>query len=324
MWRKVKVADKPRVLVLMTTCNGQAYLNQQLKSILGQRGVEVTLRVSDDCSTDNTYRILETFASEHSNIELRYNAQNKGVIRNFMDLVYTAEADDFDYFAFADQDDVWHANKLIVASQHISSNTSRPELYYADVRNIDEHGRTLGFEYQPYEVCAEHPASLLLVQNWCLGCTTLMNGALVKLLRAHPVYDFGRMYDAWVHAVCLYCGGYVYHDLGHHYVNRRITGHNTVGLMNVERTRGFVAKKALGWLAHGNPEVSQKHTKMASALLREYHDDMLPETARLVEDVAKRQESFPARVRLWRNKDIVMPTKLRTRWLRWMVLFNRF
>lgn len=292
---------KPRILVLMTTHNGQAFLNQQLKSILGQRDVEVTLRVSDDCSTDNTYRILETFAAEHPNMELRYTGQNKGVDRNFMDLVYTAEADEYDYFAFADQDDVWHPRKLSIAAQHISANTSRPELYCADVRDIDERGKTIGFEYQPYRVCAEHPASLLLVRNWGLGCTMLMNGALVKLLRAHPVYDFGRRYDAWVHAVCLYCDGLVFSDLGHSYVKKRIVGQKP----SVEETPA-------------------QRTTMAVALLREYTDDMPSRTRVLVEDVANRQQSLAARIRLWRNGDIVAPTRWGTTRLRWKVLFNRF
>lgn len=318
------MSGKPRVLVLMTTYNGQAYVHDQIKSILGQRGVDVTLRISDDCSTDSTYRILETWAAQHDNIELVYNSENRGITRNVMDLVYSAPADEYDFFAIADQDDIWLPSKLLEASHRIFSNTSRPELYYANVRNIDERGKTISFEYAPYKVCAEHPASLLLVQNWCLGCTLLMNGALVKLLRAHPVYDFARMYDAWIHAVALYCGGFVYPDLDHHYVKRRITGGNAVGIMNQERSKSFLLKKALHWLFVRDEEVSRKHTEFAAALLREYRDDMLPETAQLVEDVATRQVSFGARWRLWRRKDICMPTKTRTHWLRWMVLLNRF
>ena len=58
------MAGVARVLVLMATHNGQEHLAEQLDSILGQEGVEVSLRISDDCSTDNTFRILETYASE--------------------------------------------------------------------------------------------------------------------------------------------------------------------------------------------------------------------------------------------------------------------
>mgnify|MGYP002869725189 CR=1 FL=1 len=236
---------EPRILVLMTTYNGRAYVAEQIDSILDQRGVEVTLCICDDCSSDDTYAVLEAAAEESPNVHIRCNSANKGVVANFMDLIYGADAQAFDYFALSDQDDIWYPDKLRCAAARIESNTSRPELYYADVHNIDERGRSLGKEYEPYQVCARAPASLLLVQNWCLGCTTLLNPALVKLLQAHPVYDFGRMYDAWIHAVALYCGGFVFSDLAHAYLDRRITGHNTVGIMNEKRSAAYLAKKAL-------------------------------------------------------------------------------
>ena len=318
------MAKAPRILVLMATFNGQSYLAEQLDSILCQEGVDVTLRISDDCSTDNTFRILETYASEHANIEIIYNTQNKGALRNFMDLVYDAPADEYDYFAIANQDDVWHLDKLAAAAAHISANTSRAELYYAGVTDVDEQGSVLGNEYLPYEVCADHTGSLLLVQNWCLGCTMLMNGALIKLLRQHPVYDFERTYDAWIHAVALYCGGYVYCDLRHSYVDRRITDSNTVGNMNEGRSRESIAKKATREPGHGAPETTEKYTKMALALLREYKQEMDSDTAKLVEAVAARRESGKARRFLFRRRDIMMTTNVHTTRLRWMVLLNKF
>lgn len=211
-----------RVLVLMATYNGQEHLAEQLDSILSQEGVEVFVRVSDDCSTDSTFRILETYASEHDNIEIIYNSTHQGKTRTIMQLVYDAPVEAYDYIALANQDDIWLSGKLAAGTDHISANTSRPELYYAGSVCIDARGRVIGDEFDGYEVCASHPGSLLLVRNWALGCTMLMNGALVKLLRHHPVFDFARSYDTWIHAVALYCDGYVFCDLPHCYVDRRL------------------------------------------------------------------------------------------------------
>lgn len=172
-----------RVLVLMATYNGQEHLAEQLDSILSQEGVEVFVRVSDDCSTDNTFRILETYASEHDNIEIIYNSTHQGKTRTIMQLVYDAPVEAYDYIALANQDDIWLSGKLAAGTDHISANTSRPELYYAGSVCIDARGRVIGDEFDGYEVCASHPGSLLLVRNWALGCTMLMNGALVKLLQ---------------------------------------------------------------------------------------------------------------------------------------------
>lgn len=139
-----------------------------------------------------------------------------------MQLVYDAPVEAYDYIALANQDDIWLSGKLAAGTDHISANTSRPELYYAGSVCIDARGRVIGDEFDGYEVCASHPGSLLLVRNWALGCTMLMNGALVKLLRHHPVFDFARSYDTWIHAVALYCDGYVFCDLPHCYVDRRL------------------------------------------------------------------------------------------------------
>ena len=314
----------PRVLVLMTTYNGSRYVAAQIDSILAQQGVDVTLRICDDCSTDGTYEIVQAYADEFENVLVKSNERNMGCNANFMNLIYDADADAYDFFAISDQDDVWRVNKLQMAAARINANTSRPELYYAGVNNVDDDGNVLGNEYAQYRTCAAKPLSVLLVQNWALGCTTLMNGALVKLLQRFQFTDFGRYYDAWIHAVAVCCGGYVYCDLSNTYIDRRISGANLVGLMNEKRSAGFIAKQAVEWFVHRDDERARKHTMMADCLRMGYADEMSPEVLQIVTDVAVREHSAAARKRLFSCKDIVMPTRAKTTWLRWMVLLNRF
>ncbi len=297
-----------RVLVLMATYNGQEHLAEQLDSILSQEGVEVFVRVSDDCSTDSTFRILETYASEHDNIEIIYNSTHQGKTRTIMQLVYDAPVEEFDYIALANQDDIWLSGKLAAGTDHISANTSRPELYYAGSVCIDARGRVIGDEFDGYEVCASHPGSLLLVRNWALGCTMLMNGALVKLLRRRPVFDFARSYDTWIHAVALYCDGYVFCDLPHCYVDRRLAPGQSV----------------LPACDDLDPELADQATTMARVLLREYERAMNPDAAKLVEAVAVRHVSAKARRFLAGRTDIMLPTNPRTSKLRWNILRSKF
>lgn len=297
-----------RVLVLMATYNGQEHLAEQLDSILSQEGVEVFVHVSDDCSTDNTFRILETYASEHDNIEIIYNSTHQGKTRTIMQLVYDAPVEAYDYIALANQDDIWLSGKLAAGTDHISANTSRPELYYAGSACIDARGRVIGDEFDGYEVCASHPGSLLLVRNWALGCTMLMNGALVKLLRRRPVFDFARSYDTWIHAVALYCDGYVFCDLPHCYVDRRLAPGQSV----------------LPACDDLDPELANQATTMARVLLREYERSMNPDAAKLVEAVAVRHVSAKARRFLAGRTDIMLPTNPRTSKLRWNILRSKF
>ena len=47
-----------KVMVLLSSYNGEKYIREQLDSILTQQGVEVTLLVREDGSSDATPRIL--------------------------------------------------------------------------------------------------------------------------------------------------------------------------------------------------------------------------------------------------------------------------
>lgn len=103
----------PRVLVLMATFNGAQWIRQQIDSILDQEAVEVRLLVSDDGSEDDTVQIVESYASRDSRVRLLPRRSGPpGVTGNFIHLFMNAQPLAGEYVAFADQDDLWHPNKL--------------------------------------------------------------------------------------------------------------------------------------------------------------------------------------------------------------------
>jgi glycosyltransferase involved in cell wall biosynthesis len=103
--------DAAQVAILMCTKNGEAFLDEQLKSIAEQTHANWTLFVSDDGSTDATGNILKRFAAIHEQKTVVRNGPGKGVCANFLSLA-TDSAIDADYFAISDQDDVWYKDKL--------------------------------------------------------------------------------------------------------------------------------------------------------------------------------------------------------------------
>ena len=121
----------PKVLVLMSTYNGERFLREQLDSILSQEGVEIILRVRDDGSKDNTCQILSDYAAKHKNIEWKA-CENVGFVKSFSALVRMAADSDSnaDYFAFADQDDIWMPQKLATACKALATkDDSKPNLF---------------------------------------------------------------------------------------------------------------------------------------------------------------------------------------------------
>src|ERR1700676_4709683 len=112
----------PNCAVLMATFNGERWLPEQLDSIRNQQQVHVRVVVSDDQSTDCTMEVLD----EHSALlpltilpaqKDRFGSAN----RNFLRLIRDADIDEAWYVALADQDDIWHPNKLARAVDRLCS-----------------------------------------------------------------------------------------------------------------------------------------------------------------------------------------------------------
>ena len=100
--------DEMKVCVLISTYNGERFLEEQIASIIAQKGVEVDILVRDDGSSDMTCSLLERWQKEG---KLKwYKGENLGFARSFMNLLKTASG--YDYYAFCDQDDIWLEDKL--------------------------------------------------------------------------------------------------------------------------------------------------------------------------------------------------------------------
>lgn len=222
-----------RVVVLLSTFNGQQYLVEQLESLLAQRSVELDILVRDDGSTDSTIEILSHY--QDRNLLRFFAGPNVGAARSFLTL--TLLAGDADYYAFSDQDDVWDSDKLSIAVDSLSrTDPGTPYLYHSAVRLVDESLQPLSGRSKPNHVT---PPNLLsaLVLNSAAGCTMVFNRALLELVRTSRSVQ-PSMHDAWILRVCMACGGGVISDRDPHlsyrqHANNAIGGaHTLIGRAN--------------------------------------------------------------------------------------------
>ena len=96
-------------LILMTSFNGEKYICEQIESICKQTLKDWHLLIRDDGSSDKTIDIIRSFMAKDSRIELIKNeTEQHGAYLNFWTLIEYAKAlPAYDYYFFADQDDVW-------------------------------------------------------------------------------------------------------------------------------------------------------------------------------------------------------------------------
>lgn len=229
--------------VLLATHNGMAWLPEQVASILGQDGVDIVLWVSDDCSTDGSRAWLESLASQDPRIRLLPARERFGsAARNFYHLLQEADLTAADFVAFADQDDVWHLDKLISAIDMLRRHdacavSSNVTAFWPDGR------RALVHKAQPqvaYDYLSEAAGP---------GCTYVMTPTLVEAVRRTlpKMHMPPALHDWFCYAVC--------RAHGWHWVinpvpsmEYRQHGKNEVGVnQGMSAAKSRYSKVASGW-----------------------------------------------------------------------------
>ncbi len=106
-------ASGARFAVCLAAYNGAQFVAEQIDSILRQRGVDLQLFVSVDQSTDGTESRLGQWARAEPRLTLLpFGHRFGGAAPNFFRLLRDVDLAGFDYLCFADQDDLWHPDKL--------------------------------------------------------------------------------------------------------------------------------------------------------------------------------------------------------------------
>ncbi len=170
----------PRIDILMATYNGEAYLAEQLDSLLRQTYANWRLTVHDDGSTDQTRSIIRRYATKDPRISfLDDGVEGLGAAQNFLHLLEQVEGD---YYMFCDQDDIWLPDKVMKMQQAISA-CNGPALVYSN-SYLFANG-----EVQPRFSTQIHPRSLrdtLFFNSGVQGCAVIANRALLDVLRPFP------------------------------------------------------------------------------------------------------------------------------------------
>ena len=201
-----------KVVVLLSTYNGEKYLSEQLESLVAQQGVDVEVLVRDDGSKDSTTGILDEW--QEKGLLKWYTSKNMGPGKSFMDLLHKAPADG--YYAFCDQDDVWLPEKLRQTMDKMKSveatNPGKPIIVHADMFVVDENLNVVHDSF--WRSSGLRPDILrtfpyLSVCNSVNGCTILMNGAARDLIIEKYVEQELIIHDVISALTVAYYGGII-------------------------------------------------------------------------------------------------------------------
>jgi glycosyltransferase involved in cell wall biosynthesis len=199
----------PKVAILLSTYRGQRYLAEQLESFARQTHANWEVWASDDGSQDGTRDVLAQFQTAWPAGALTVlDGPGQGFAANFLSLTCNASIQS-DYFAYSDQDDIWHADKLERALQWLSGVPSGiPALYCSRTQLVDSANHEIGFS----PLCSNPCFANALIQNIASGNTMVFNNAARALLQQAGRHLPVVYHDWWAYIAVTGCGGQVFFD----------------------------------------------------------------------------------------------------------------
>ena len=99
----------PNISVLMTSYNNENTIEEAIESVLNQTYKNFTLLILDDCSTDNTYEIIEKIKNKNNNLITFRNKRNIGLTKSLNILINKVSTD---FIARQDADDISLPNRF--------------------------------------------------------------------------------------------------------------------------------------------------------------------------------------------------------------------
>ncbi|CAI8959291.1 glycosyltransferase [Pseudomonas sp. IT-P395] len=183
----------PKIAVLLAAYNGMQWIEEQVASILGQQSVDVTIHISVDLSDDGTEAWCKALGEVDSRVILLPPAGRfGGAARNFFRLIRDVDLHDYDAVSFADQDDIWESDKLLRATQAITSHGV--DAYSSNVTAFWPDGKTILLDKSQPQVAWD-----FLFEAAGPGCTYVLSPALARSLRQQVIQDWEQLQQVSLH-----------------------------------------------------------------------------------------------------------------------------
>ncbi len=192
-------AKYPLVSIALCTYNGEAYLSQQLETIIQQTYLNLEIVILDDGSTDNTVQLIKTFQQKDPRIKFFQNEINLGCNKAFEIAFSLCNGE---YIAIADQDDIWEIEKIAIllkdwperssfifslsgsfTNNEFLDRKAAPDIYYTDVDDVLKlvfnspvHGHACIFKKEFLQVCTPFPVDIYY--DWWMSMHAAANGSI--------------------------------------------------------------------------------------------------------------------------------------------------
>ena len=190
---------KEQIDVLLATYNGEKYLKEQLDSILNQTYPNIQLIISDDCSKDDTRKILKEYEEKDSRVKVYYQDENIGCIKNFEFLLKQVKNE---IYMLSDQDDVWMPEKIEKTYEQLEN--EKADLTFGDLEVVDSNLETIYPSFNDFMKLSRKikkhidTNQLNYLYNCVTGCTIMSRKKWIDKILPLPTNSKYVLHDHWI------------------------------------------------------------------------------------------------------------------------------
>ena len=162
------ISEVPLISVCIPVFNGENYISDAIDSVLRQTEINFELIVVDNCSTDHTLKIVDSF--NDSRIKVVKNAFNLGSTRNFNRCIELAQGE---YFVLLPHDDILMPTMLETFSKPLITDP-QIGLAYSSYYIINENGKKTRFRMVAPEdkiMSGEEAIKKFIIHGCPIQCT---------------------------------------------------------------------------------------------------------------------------------------------------------
>lgn len=140
---------QPIFSVTICTYNQEKFIAQAIESVLAQKcDVPFEILVGDDCSTDNTRQIIQSYVDQYPDLVIPvYPSQNLGASKNIVNLAEHARGE---VLSICDGDDWWHRNDVLQKQWDVFANDLSIGMFCAKAKcflqQTQKYAGTLGYD----------------------------------------------------------------------------------------------------------------------------------------------------------------------------------
>lgn len=186
------MTNSPLVSVIIPCYNTERFVESSVRSIMKQTYTNLEILVTDDCSTDGTFLILQRLAAEDLRIRLFRNEENLKIVKTLNNMVSAASGK---YIARMDADDISLPTRI---ERQIAFMQQNPLIDFCGTNAvfINEKGRLVGISHVP---TSEDDIKIgIKYQCAFLHPSIVIKAEVLKEHKYREEFLFAEDYELWI------------------------------------------------------------------------------------------------------------------------------